>query len=306
MKGAMVDLSTRMQEIKEALDPGTSSAREDASLQEQERLLDELLELVESIDQAKDLSTIGGLSTLCSLLQSPHPSLQWRAAEVAATCVQNNPAVQEAFMNGGIMPALWSLLDSNVVLSKIKALLAVSCMIRGYPPALSWFMQQNGGQKVLIIAEQSEDPRLQRKCLQILDYILSFLPSERAVMYSAGEGLLIHLLSNVFIPSDDGDVRIAALNVAAQMAGDVQCLHAMQSNEAFVAAVQAAQCRLDTLPENDWDSVEEETNLTKELMSDLSRIAPLLPQPDVLPSPEQGAADTTSRQLIALPQRAND
>ncbi len=41
-----------------------------------------------------DLHTIGGLPTLLGLLGSPHPSLRWRAAEVAATCVQNNPSVQ--------------------------------------------------------------------------------------------------------------------------------------------------------------------------------------------------------------------
>jgi len=299
----MVDLSSRMQEIKEALDSGTNS--ENASLQEQERLLDELLDLVESIDQAKDLSTIGGFSTLLSLLHSPYPSVQSRAAEVAATCVQNNPAVQEAFMDGGIMPALWSLLDSNEILSRIKALLAISCMIRGHSPALSWFKHHDGGQKILIIAEDAQDPRLQRKCLQLLDYMLSSLPSERAVLCAARQGSLVNLLSSVFIPSDDGDVRIAALNVAARMTGDIQCLHVMQSNKAFVSAIQAAQCRLDTLPETDWDSVEEEAKLTKSLVSDLSRIIPLPAPPDFPTSPEQEGSGSASRQLIVLPQEAN-
>lgn len=44
---------------------------------------------------AADLHTIGGLPTLLSLLQDPHASIRWRAAEVVATCVQNNPPVQQ-------------------------------------------------------------------------------------------------------------------------------------------------------------------------------------------------------------------
>ena len=42
-----------------------------------------------------DLHTIGGLPTLLSLLQDSHACIRWRAAEVVATCVQNNPPVQQ-------------------------------------------------------------------------------------------------------------------------------------------------------------------------------------------------------------------
>ena len=45
------------------------------------------------------------------LLEDPHPSLRARAAEVAATCVQINPPVQEWFMRGGALPKLLKLLD---------------------------------------------------------------------------------------------------------------------------------------------------------------------------------------------------
>ena len=44
---------------------------------------------------AADLHTIGGLPTLLSLLQDSHASIRWRSAEVVATCVQNNPPVQQ-------------------------------------------------------------------------------------------------------------------------------------------------------------------------------------------------------------------
>jgi hypothetical protein len=42
-----------------------------------------------------DLHKVGGLPTLLELLGSQQPSLRWRAAEVVATCVANNPPVQK-------------------------------------------------------------------------------------------------------------------------------------------------------------------------------------------------------------------
>ena len=49
----------------------------------EEALLDELMEIVESVDHARDLSKVGGLDTLLSLMGCPYPSLRWRAAEVS-------------------------------------------------------------------------------------------------------------------------------------------------------------------------------------------------------------------------------
>ncbi|GFH22697.1 uncharacterized protein HaLaN_20204, partial [Haematococcus lacustris] len=57
------------------------------------------------------LHKIGGLPTLLALLACPQHSLQWRAAEVAATCMANNPPVQQWFFEGGLLPALMPLLQ---------------------------------------------------------------------------------------------------------------------------------------------------------------------------------------------------
>lgn len=72
-----------------------------------------------------DLATIGGLSTLLALLGSSHASLRWRAAEVCATCVQNNPPVQRSFMDGGIIPRLLPLLCDDDAKVRVKGLLAL-------------------------------------------------------------------------------------------------------------------------------------------------------------------------------------
>jgi hsp70-interacting protein len=81
----------RMQEIEKQLH---EQAPGEEAVARQESLLEELAELTENIDFARDLAMIGGLPTLLKLLQSPHPGLRARAAEVLATCAQANPPVQ--------------------------------------------------------------------------------------------------------------------------------------------------------------------------------------------------------------------
>jgi hsp70-interacting protein len=84
-------------------------------------------------------------------MSSPHPSLRWRAGELAATCMANNPPVQRWFMEGGAAPALMALLSDPHPVVATKALLGLSALVRHYQPGLEvsgaglpgW--QQKGG-----------------------------------------------------------------------------------------------------------------------------------------------------------------
>ena len=46
-----------------------------------------------------------------ALLKDKHASLRWRAAEVVATCAQNNLPVQEWLLKAGCLPKLIRLLE---------------------------------------------------------------------------------------------------------------------------------------------------------------------------------------------------
>lgn len=224
LKGAMVDLSKRMVDIKEALDDSATPTNTRSSssgigrerVEEKERMLDELLDLVESIDQAKDLSTIGGLSTLLTVLESGEPSLQWRAAEIVGTCAQNNPPVQLSFLEGGVMPSIWSLLQSNDETCRLKSLLAISCMIRECAPAHAWYSEHGGVEKILTLLEEEKSVRIQRKCLQILDYAVKNSSEDFETVVKNGSRL-VAVLSKLIAESENSDVRSAALCVAKSM-----------------------------------------------------------------------------------------
>ena len=323
-----MDLSNRMQDITTTL---TSSPTTDTDLHEREQLLDELMEIVENIDQAKDLSTIGGLPTLLSLLTNPaHPSLQWRAAEVVAACAQNNPEVQDAFLREGVLPAVWPLLDINIngdgssstttrtppasdLLScQIKGLLAMSCQLRGHPQSLEWFRSKGGVQRLIQIAETAVDSRLQRKCLQLLQHVLCAAPADK----QAACAPLLPLLTKLIVEASDADVRGGALQVVQSLAdGDDDCLGVMQGDEALVSAVQAVQVKLDALPEEDWGAAEDEAAVAMAVMIQLTRkkgggggVTALSSSPVEEEEEEGDAVDAvaSSMQVLMLPPPSSD
>ena len=60
-------------------------------------------------------------------LTDKDPELRWRAAELVATLVQNNPYCQDAALKCGLMQVLLQRLDKDEVdMVRVKALLAIS------------------------------------------------------------------------------------------------------------------------------------------------------------------------------------
>lgn len=78
------------------------------------------MDIVSSLDHARDLHKIGGLPPLLGLLRCRHPTLRWRAAEVVATCCANNPPVQVWFGEGGVLPLLMDLTSDSDATCRTK------------------------------------------------------------------------------------------------------------------------------------------------------------------------------------------
>jgi hsp70-interacting protein len=288
MKEAMVDLNKRMQDIKSTLDQAaletsTSTTSSDAQQEQEqrqqqqrvedyERLLDELVEIVESIDYARDLATIGGLSTLLDLLSlssTPHPSLRWKSAEVIATCVQNNPAVQHSFMEGGVLPPLLSLLSDPHPTCRTKSLLALSCMIRGHPPAQLWLRQHNFIPNLIqLLSLPDQDPRPRRKCLRIIESWLLSSPTDAPTFVQAG--LLPHLAA-ALNRGDDSDTREAGLAAATALASIQSVWDVVREDVELKNALDVLMVRLDMLEDTeDWEAAREEVEMGKKLQETLA------------------------------------
>ncbi|KAF0756876.1 hypothetical protein AaE_004455 [Aphanomyces astaci] len=135
-----------------------------------EALLDEMLTRIDQIDNAQTFIKIGGLASVLHLFDSPRASIRSGAAEVFATCAQNNPPVQKAGLDGHMLEALSKLAQEDVDTTvRVKAILGISCMIRGLDKtAEQWFVQKCDGLRILQACIQTGDLRLQRKALFLL------------------------------------------------------------------------------------------------------------------------------------------
>lgn len=90
----IVDFSKRMEDMMGSLQEASAETADQENIQHAILLLEELHEIVESIDFARDLKSIGGLPVVKQLLVRGAPELRWRAADVLAACAQNNLPVQ--------------------------------------------------------------------------------------------------------------------------------------------------------------------------------------------------------------------
>lgn len=297
LAAGVVDLSKQLVDIKAQLEttlPETASEADVAADTDTKvRLLEELLDLVESIDQAKDLSTIGGLGTLLNVIDANEgrPGLQWRAAEVIGTCAQNNPDVQSSFYDAGVMPKIWGLLSSADGTCRLKALLAVSCMLRGSAAVHGWFSENDGTGRMVEMLGDVDDfedigdgsdvgdrrSRIRRKCLQILTYVAEqpSVEDRRRLLELSGvlERALAGFLSDMD-PVVDRDVEKAALDLGKRLA--IQGLLAENPTD-LVQALQLYLARMDVVmhdKKEDWEAVEENIVVGKALLEVLTSYVP--------------------------------
>lgn len=112
--------------------------------------LDLISDFVHGIDVANDFSKYGGLETMHKVLCLPHKSLQLRAAGIIGNCVQNNPVSQRYVLRvPQLLPDLIKLIDTAPSPDvKLKALYAVSCIVRDNPCAVGVFHQHGGFETV--------------------------------------------------------------------------------------------------------------------------------------------------------------
>ncbi|XP_060111859.1 hsp70-binding protein 1 [Heteronotia binoei] len=177
--------------VLEAVTPGTGSQE---SLEEahsdrvnREEALDLLAELCENLDNAADFCKLEGMRLLAHrYLEHEEEELRWRAAHLVGTCAQNVPKVQEQALALGCMRKLLRLLDhdpSEAV--RIKALFAISCLVRAQEAGLLQFLRLDGF-SVLMRAMQSNVQKLKVKSAFLLQNLLIDHPEQKETLCSMG------------------------------------------------------------------------------------------------------------------------
>ena len=150
----------------------------DVSLDEEAREagLIELEELVDDIDNAKDLRTIGGLVDVVGLLAADaSPPLQAGAAWVLGSAVKNHRELQlyllgETRALASLLALLTSHRDAEV---RAKTIYALSALLRNCPEAQAAFGKADGvGALRAVLADGGSGPKLVRKALVLVTDLL--------------------------------------------------------------------------------------------------------------------------------------
>ncbi|KAL9319538.1 hypothetical protein ACSQ67_011377 [Phaseolus vulgaris] len=167
------------------------------SLEDRHRALQELLELVESIDNANgrgppshgitaancspisvpvilveldaNINKLGGLVAVTKELNHSDPVIRTLAAWVLGKASQNNPIVQQQIMELRVLSRLMKMINSNSLEEANKALYAVSALIRNNLTSQELFYAEAGGWMLQdILNNASLDIKLRRKAVLLL------------------------------------------------------------------------------------------------------------------------------------------
>lgn len=172
-------VSEREREGEEDMDEDDGDERESA--------FEVLSDLCENLDNARDLMILGGLDLcLSQYLCHAQSGLRWRAAELIASCAQNMPQVQVHLLGIGALPKLLQLSDSDPNPTvRVKALYAVSCLVREQEAGLQAFLSHDGF-SVLMRGMQSENEKLRTKSAFLLLNLLTSHPEQKDTVVSMG------------------------------------------------------------------------------------------------------------------------
>jgi len=174
-----------------------------ADLDEKEEVLDKLEDWLGNIDMAVNFHKIGGYSCLKNCLTCPHPSLRSGASHLIAEISHNNPYCQEKFVAEGFLDLLVVQLDQDSdEHCQVKALYAISCMVRDQPLSLAKF-GQIGGWSVLVRAVQRDNTKLRTKgCFMISS---ASQVSGQVVKEMVDMGLVLQLVHILHLPFDNSN-----------------------------------------------------------------------------------------------------
>lgn len=154
---------------------------------EREEALEMLSELCENLDNARDLMKLGGLDLCMSrCLCHSEAGIRWRAAQLIASCAQNMPEVQYYLLNQGALSTLLQLTDQDANSTvRVKALYAVSCLVREQEAGLRDFLTHDGF-SVLMRGMQTDSEKLRTKSAFLLLNLLTSHVEHRETVLSMG------------------------------------------------------------------------------------------------------------------------
>eukprot|EP00250_Pteridium_aquilinum_P007811 c17458_g1_i1 orf=378-1562(-) len=224
------------------------------SVEDRQRALQELLELVEPIDNANDLHKLGGLVVVVEELNRTEESLRILAAWILGKASQNNRVVQDQLLELGVLPRLMQMARSRSAEEAVKALYALSAIIRNQPLGQEHFYLL-GGALLLedLMKDASSDIRLRRKSL----YLVADLAEQQKefggvlMKYEPSKSYLMSIV-NLVVVAEDLDTQEKALLAIRSLSDLSRTAHSMLRHECDIeSTLDKLQVQLDVLMQSD-------------------------------------------------------
>eukprot|EP01018_Ginkgo_biloba_P035045 Gb_33601 [translate_table: standard] len=192
------------------------------------RALRELLDLVEPIDNANDLKRLGGLTSIIEQLDREEEELRITAAWVLGKASHNNPIVQKQILELDVLPKLMRMVKSLISEEAIKALYAVSAIIRNNPDGQAVFYSEGGAHMLkVIMSNATSDIRLRRKSVFLVaDLAEQQLETNGTVVtFQADKEYLKSVVDLIPVPDlDTQEKALVAIKSLLQLDTNVQIL----------------------------------------------------------------------------------
>ncbi|OQR81593.1 hypothetical protein THRCLA_23338 [Thraustotheca clavata] len=249
-------------------DPPAQAFTQDEIDDYKEALLDEMLTRIDQIDNAQTFVKIGGLPSLLPLFESPRAETRALAAEVFATCAQNNPPVQKAGLDASVLEAFCKMvLNDKDANCRSKALLGISCMVRSLDKTSErWFMKHCNGLDVLQQCLDNGDTRLQRRSLFLLRYLVNASIENAQELLT--KGIYVRVCASL-IGGDDVDLNESSLQALSEFATLGPKFKQACKDNNIVAIVQARLKVIGTLTGEDKEIAQEEASFAHLLLENL-------------------------------------
>ncbi|KAK0048059.1 hsp70-binding protein 1 [Biomphalaria pfeifferi] len=174
----------RMNSCVKAIQEAVSDTEE--GTEQQIMAVSELQDWGEDLDIAGDFIKINGLCIVPKLLSSEVSELRWRCLELLGNLSQNNPVAQTALLTLKLLPVFLHMIDSDPNPTvQIKALYAVSCLVRNNSDAQTQLLAHDG-LPVLLCALHSEEEKLRVKATFMISSICSSNPALKDSLVEVG------------------------------------------------------------------------------------------------------------------------
>ena len=300
MTDGIVNPGKRMKELLHQLtellsnfcssESSTSDEKEEDSMM---ILLEELRDIVEQIDYARDFVKMNGLPFLLGLASDDSiPSdIRKQCLRVLSTLAQNNPPVQQALLlDCGALDQLCELYsqvtkqDENGTFRTL-VVQALSCMIRGYELGEESFCNNVSCQTLInhAISVTEEPIHLKRKLLFLLRALVTsdYSSNQRIQNFDAAIQGTVN-----FLEIDDWELRVATLSLLVQILQQRHRVDGVMSQKGRIVFILAS--RVETLRASDDETSLEELELSEALIVELAK------------DPSDIIVDNTSAPLMIL------